>query len=142
MSREPRRLHLPTIAKYTDGLPRLAVVIQWASFRSEANFRDEGLFVPERWLEDDDDDDDDGSHHRGGRYADDAREVHQPFGVGPRNCLGRAMAMHEMRLVFASLVYHFDLAFADETRLHWPDQRTHVVWDKRPLLVRATRVRA
>lgn len=40
------------------------------------NFRDPEMFVPERWLGDP-------------RYDGDAKEVLQPFSIGPRNCLGK-----------------------------------------------------
>lgn len=42
---------------------------------SERNFRDAKSFIPERWLGDE-------------RFANDKRNAHQPFSMGPRNCLG------------------------------------------------------
>lgn len=51
-------------------------VPMWASFRSERNFRDADKFVPERWLGEPE-------------YAHDARDVMQPFSIGPRNCIGK-----------------------------------------------------
>jgi cytochrome P450 len=47
---------------------------------SPSNFTDPAKFVPERWL-------DDTSEYE--RYANDRREVFQPFSVGPRNCIGK-----------------------------------------------------
>ena len=43
---------------------------------SAQNFRDPDRFIPERWMNDPD-------------YADDRRDVVQPFSVGPRDCPGK-----------------------------------------------------
>ncbi|KAJ4312861.1 hypothetical protein N0V84_009715 [Fusarium piperis] len=51
-------------------------VSHWSAYQSEMNFRDPKMFVPERWLDDP-------------RYDGDAKEVLQPFSIGPRNCLGK-----------------------------------------------------
>jgi cytochrome P450 len=32
--------------------------------------------------------------------------------LGPGNCVGRALALHEMRTILASLVRHFNMRFA------------------------------
>lgn len=53
-------------------------VHQWATYRSERNFRDAESFIPERWL--------DGAD---ARFADDDKKAFQPFSFGPRNCLGK-----------------------------------------------------
>lgn len=113
--------------RWLPGGTRVAVA-QWASFRSEANFRDADTFVPERWIAGEDAD-----------YAGDARDVFQPFSFGPRNCLGRNMAMHEMRLILASLIWNFDVELdADHCREigDWADQRTYLLWEKKPLMCR------
>ncbi|KKA20160.1 Cytochrome P450 [Rasamsonia emersonii CBS 393.64] len=52
-------------------------VHQWATYRSERNFRDANSFIPERWLDND------------ARFADDDKKAFQPFSYGPRNCLGK-----------------------------------------------------
>jgi len=51
-------------------------VSHWSAYQSEINFRDPKMFIPERWLGDP-------------RYDGDAKEVLQPFSIGPRNCLGK-----------------------------------------------------
>jgi cytochrome P450 len=53
-------------------------VSQHASNHSTRNFTEPDEFVPERWLED-----------REEKYADDKRQIVQPFLIGPRNCLGK-----------------------------------------------------
>lgn len=51
-------------------------VCQWSAFHSESNFKDPEAFIPERWLGDE-------------RFASDKKEALQPFGMGPRGCLGK-----------------------------------------------------
>ncbi|KAH9904941.1 cytochrome P450 [Xylariomycetidae sp. FL2044] len=99
-------------------------VHQYSTFHSEANFRNPESFAPERWLGDP-------------MYADDNQEAHQPFAYGPRNCLGQGMAMHEMRLILATLLYTFDLELCDESR-RWSDQLSYSLWMKNPLMCRLT----
>jgi cytochrome P450 len=94
----------------------------YAMYHSAANFRDPDAFVPERWLGD-------------SRYVNDVQDVHQPFSYGPRNCLGQNMAMHEMRIIFSTVLFNFDLELCDEND-DWPDQQTYAVWLKKPLKCR------
>lgn len=115
-------------------------VHHWSTYRSEDNFRDAEHFVPERWLKDVND-----NTSQKIRYAGDAGDAHQPFGFGPRNCLGQNMAMHEMRLLLITLLFRYDLALVEqgegEGSPPWPQQLAFVLWVKKPLLVRATPVR-
>lgn len=95
----------------------------YSAYYSEANFRNAKSFVPERWLGTDP------------AYADDARDAWQPFGYGARDCIGQNMAMHEMRLLLAHVLYSFDFEICDESR-DWMDQETYALWIKKPLLCR------
>lgn len=104
-------------------------VHQYSTFHSEANFTDPDSFVPERWLKTD------------SRYASDVADAHQPFGFGPRNCLGQNMAMHEMRLLMATMLFTFDLELCKESD-GWINQLSYALWIKGPLLVRAKPVAA
>ncbi|KAF4436168.1 hypothetical protein F53441_13312 [Fusarium austroafricanum] len=72
-------------------------VHHWSTYQSKFNFADPQVFAPERWLRTDP------------KYAGDILEAHQPFSFGPRNCLGQNMAMHEMRLILATLLFKYDL---------------------------------
>lgn len=54
-------------------------------------------------------------------------------GSGPRNCIGQTMAMHEMRLFLASLVYNFDLELCNDKQA-WAKQQTFALWLKAPLM--------
>ncbi|KAI1776940.1 cytochrome P450 [Hypoxylon cercidicola] len=97
-------------------------VSSFAAYRSERYFKEPNSFIPERWL---------GAEE----FASDARAVLQPFSTGPRNCLGKNLAYHEMRLILARVLWNFDLELCDESR-NWTDQRVFVVWEKPPLVVR------
>ncbi|KAK7936023.1 cytochrome P450 [Apiospora marii] len=117
-------------------------VHQTATYRSPANFRTTSKlvhtfahpssrhpdrFAPERWLGDPD-------------YADDKRNAHQPFSVGPRNCIGMNLAWHEMRLILAKLLYNFDIE--SDVGPDWLDQKVFVIWDRKPLMCRLMDVHA
>lgn len=45
-----------------------------------------------------------------------------------------------MRLVLASVLFRFDLSLVDEAQ-DWLDQENHLLWDKKPLLVKLTSVK-
>lgn len=45
-----------------------------------------------------------------------------------------------MRLVLASVLFHFDLELCDPDK-DWLRQETHAVWDKKPLEIRLKAVR-
>ncbi|RTE80145.1 hypothetical protein BHE90_005329 [Fusarium euwallaceae] len=99
-------------------------VAQYAAYRSAYNFADPSEFVPERWLSSPPE-----------RYASDKREVLRPFSYGPRNCLGKNLAYHELRLILASLLWTFDVSLEQSTS-NWLDQKTYGIWEKQPLYVK------
>ena len=90
-------------------------------YSSPKYFKDPLEFRPERWTGDE-------------RYADDNRAALQPFHVGARDCLGKNMAQHEMRLIAAKMLYSFDIELCPESDT-WSDQYTYILWEKRPLMV-------
>lgn len=102
-------------------------VHHWSTYKSESNFKNANTFAPERWLKTDP------------TYAGDALDAHQPFGFGPRNCLGQNMAMHEMRLILAVLLFEYDLELSDTSR-NWSEQKSFALWIKKPLMIYAKRV--
>jgi cytochrome P450 len=57
--------------------------------------------------------------------------------VGPGNCIGRAVALKELRLVLASLVRHFDFKFVDgfDTNEWLNSQEDHGILTREPLPV-------
>lgn len=79
----------------------------------------------ERWLGDEE-------------FEEDNRKMVQPFSVGPRNCIGRNLAMAEMRVLVARLVWGFDMELVEESK-GWGipgRQRIFLVYEKPPLMVR------
>nr|QFQ50475.1 P450 monooxygenase [Aspergillus pachycristatus] len=100
-------------------------VQQFAACRSPTNFHRPDEFIPERW-------------ERKGEFVNDRREASQPFSIGPRNCIGRQLALAEMRLILVHLLWHFDLEL-DERRMGDTDwmavQGIWILWDKKPLWV-------
>ncbi|KAK5728388.1 hypothetical protein LTR15_001524 [Elasticomyces elasticus] len=94
---------------------------QYAVFRSPTNFADPEQFIPERWFSDDP------------KFANDKREALQPFSFGPRNCIGRNLANIEMRLIFAKMIWWFDLELMPEAK-NWVEQQyIYTTWEKVPL---------
>ncbi|KAF1913764.1 cytochrome P450 [Ampelomyces quisqualis] len=95
----------------------------WPMYYSDTIFRDPKSFVPERWTGDE-------------RYARDERAAFQPFSVGPRDCLGKNMAYHEMRLLLSKVIFHFDFELGPESDGDWFDQESYTLWQKKPLLIK------
>ncbi|KAF2735054.1 cytochrome P450 [Polyplosphaeria fusca] len=93
-----------------------------AMYKSEKNFRRAREFIPERWLGDEE-------------FKDDAKHALQPFHIGSRDCLGKNMAYHEMRLIMAKVVYNFDYEICPESD-KWISQPTYTLWQKHPLMVK------
>jgi cytochrome P450 len=97
-------------------------VHHYATSRSLSNFANPDTFAPERWLGDP-------------AYEADRLEAVQPFAYGPRNCLGKSLAMHEMRLILACIFFRFDMQLCEDS-WSWLDQRAFVLWEKKPLMCR------
>ncbi|KAF2209337.1 hypothetical protein CERZMDRAFT_114022 [Cercospora zeae-maydis SCOH1-5] len=105
-------------------------VSQFPANHSEDNFKDAESFVPERWLDDE----------RSSAYAGDKRAALQPFSFGPRNCLGKNLALAEMRLIVAKLIWTFDLEL-DPSSEDWMVRcKVFTLWDKPELTVKLTPV--
>ncbi|KAK1834755.1 cytochrome P450 [Podospora conica] len=101
-------------------------VAPYAAYRAERYWVDAGEFRPERWLE--------GGDGKG-RYAGDMREVFKPFGYGPRNCVGQALAMVECRVVIARLFWRFEVEVLGGQDA-WMGQKTFLSWEKPRLMVK------
>ncbi|KAI0997610.1 Cytochrome P450 monooxygenase [Podosphaera aphanis] len=93
---------------------------------SPLNWTDPQKFVPERWYKDD---------IRPERYHSDRRKVMNPFSMGPRNCIGRNLALAELRLILAYLFWSFDLEIQSDS-LDWINQKAYGLWEKKPLNVK------
>ncbi|KAL2823233.1 cytochrome P450 [Aspergillus cavernicola] len=109
----------------------------YSAYHSTLHFKNPSSFVPERWLPTSNEDGEGEGEEN--IYASDNKTVHQPFSVGPRNCLGVTMAHHEIRLIMASVIWHFNFELIDEDD-NWADQRNFELWEKKPLPVRFTPV--
>ena len=68
--------------------------------RSERFFDNPKEFRPERWLDEID------TKGAAGLMSDD---ILRPFSLGPRNCIGKLLALAEAKLVTAKLVWNFDM---------------------------------
>ncbi|KAH0349680.1 benzoate 4-monooxygenase cytochrome P450, partial [Aureobasidium melanogenum] len=97
-------------------------VNQRAIYQSTTNFRSPASFVPERFLGDP-------------KYANDNFAALQPFSVGPRNCIGKNLAYHEMRLLLTMMLFNFDISLEEESK-DWANQKVFIFWDKKPLMVK------
>ncbi|KAI0814215.1 cytochrome P450 [Xylaria sp. FL0064] len=93
---------------------------------SPANFHRANEFLPERFLPE---------KERPAVFDNDVRESQKPFGLGTRSCLGKSLAMAEMRLVLAQLVWNFELSQAEGPGVRWNELKTFVVVQKVPIYV-------
>lgn len=64
----------------------------------------------------------------------------QPFSVGPRNCIGRNLANAEMRLILTRVLWKFDLELCPESATRWDEQRSFILWEKKPLMCSVRRI--
>ncbi|KAM3421658.1 hypothetical protein BST61_g2043 [Cercospora zeina] len=103
---------------------------QWFMGRSERFFDDAMEFRPERWtnLE---------VQKACGRRVD---EILKPFSMGPRNCVGKLLALAEARLILAKLIWHFDFELDGDHATWVDDARFYVLWELQPLKLRITPV--
>ena len=100
-----------------------------SAYHSSRNFYRAKSFLPERWLPE-------AQSDPLSPYYYDKREVHKPFSFGPRDCIGRNLAYHEMRIILAKVLWNFDLEL-DGQSVGWAErQRTFALWEKQPLMVR------
>ncbi|KAJ4348114.1 uncharacterized protein N0V89_009486 [Didymosphaeria variabile] len=106
-------------------------VHQLSAYHSPLNFHDPDSFHPERWLPEVYNDPSSPFHN-------DRREVHKPFSFGPRDCIGRNLAYHEMRLILAMVLWNFDLEL-DAGMEQWHLQKIFGIWSKPPLRVRLSK---
>ncbi|CAL3970707.1 unnamed protein product [Diplocarpon coronariae] len=73
---------------------KTVAVSPWASTRSHLNFHHPDDFIPDRWLDE---------------GKEDKLAASVPFGNGPRVCVGRNLALMEMLIITASLLWRFEV---------------------------------
>ncbi len=107
---------------------------QWYMGRSKDLFANPLEFKPERWLDTSD------SVDRIGPNGMTPDESLRPFSLGPRNCIGKLLALAEARLVIAKLLWNFDLEL-DGLHDTWvQDARFYILWQLQPLKIKLTPV--
>lgn len=115
-----------TVAGYL--LPEGTVVSipQWATYQSDSNFSSPSSFSPERWLPE--------SQHSSSPYRSDRKDAFNPFSLGPRNCPGRTLALLEMRLILAKMLWNFDITKEADLPT-WEGQEIYWFWVKKPTYI-------
>ncbi|KAF2001405.1 cytochrome P450 [Amniculicola lignicola CBS 123094] len=93
---------------------------------SPSLFHDPQSFHPERWLPE-------ALNDPSSPFYTDIRTAVQPFSIGPRSCIGRPLALGELRLVLARLVWAFDIqeANTEAGKLVWERQRCFSVIERK-----------
>ncbi|APA13827.1 hypothetical protein SS1G_13923 [Sclerotinia sclerotiorum 1980 UF-70] len=110
--------------------------LAYASHRHSLNFTNPNAFIPERWLATDTD-----TPGNNLNLTNNEKGAHQPFSLGPRNCIGINLAYAEMRLILARILWNFDLELAPESKNWGEDMKIFLLWEKPELLVRLRGVR-
>ncbi|KAI0122835.1 isotrichodermin C-15 hydroxylase [Xylariales sp. AK1849] len=103
----------------------------WALYHDPTLWTDPWEYHPERFTGDP-------------KYVDDAREAFKPFFTGSRDCIGQNLALIEMRLIIAHMVFNFDMQrTSDPASRNWTRKQKNafIVWDKSSLPVQLTSVR-
>ncbi|KAH8844072.1 hypothetical protein MCOR07_004704 [Pyricularia oryzae] len=106
-------------------------VPHWASAHLPTNFANPDAFVPERWLPD-----------PPAPYDQDKRDTFKPFAKGSMDCIGKRLVYHEVRMVMATLFWHFDMSLCEQS-VDWvagANATVRLMREKRALWVRATPV--
>ncbi|PGG99084.1 hypothetical protein AJ80_09416 [Polytolypa hystricis UAMH7299] len=87
----------------------------YAIHRNPDYYREPNTFVPERWIEGAMCQTDQQIWVPSKDEVDVARRAFCPFSIGPRGCIGKGMALMELRLTLARVMFLFDVEFADST---------------------------
>lgn len=85
-------------------------VAHYAIHHNEAYYPDSFAYRPERWIIDE----------KAGMSAESvalAQSAFCPFSIGPRGCVGKALAMKEIMVVVARLIWLFDMRISQGTRM-------------------------
>jgi len=102
----------------------IVVVDTYAAGRSSRNFTRATEFCPERQLGSDPE------------FQHDKLKAIRPFSVGPRDCLGKSLALAEMKIILARVVFNFDLQLLDQEKDWLAGIPVYTFWEKPPLMVK------
>lgn len=99
----------------------------YTNYVSPQRFHQPGSFVPERWLP-----------HPSclAEWASDQLSAMLPFSLGPRRRIGQILAMFEMWLILARLVWVFDTEAVQGSILDWTTLNCFSTIQKQPVRVR------
>ena len=130
----PRRTDTPTETICNRPVPHGTVVTiyHWAINHSSLNFYSPYSFIPERWLQP--------STNPGftgpTSIEVDRRDAAHPFQLGPRDCIGRGLALVQTRLMLCHLLWEFEFEELNEgVRESWPPRKSYFLWEKNGLAV-------
>ena len=70
------------------------------------------------------------------KFAADHLSASNPFGLGPRSCIGRNLTWAEMRIILARLLWVFDIAEEEDKGLDRESLKTLMIVQKEPLELR------
>lgn len=115
-----------TVAGYFLPEDTVVSIPQWATYQSDSNFSSPSFFCPERWLPD--------SQQSSSPYRVDQKDAFNPFSLGARNCLGKTLALLEMRLILAKMLWNFDISKEADLPT-WEEQEIYWFWVKHPMYV-------
>ncbi|CUS11625.1 unnamed protein product [Tuber aestivum] len=96
----------------------------WSTCHSPENFHDHEVFKPERWLD---------------PACTDKKHASQPFSLGSRVCIGRNLALKEIRLALSKIFWVYEMELVNRGVDLNRDSTSFVLWDKPDLWVRFTR---
>ena len=114
----------------------------WTINNSPSFFHRPEEFIPDRWLplaaaDDSTEGSDEIEWKRPAEHANDHLSAVHPFGLGPRACIGKGLALAELRLVLARLVWAFGLGVPEGQKgLDWRTLKTYIIVQKEPVWVR------
>ncbi|PUU72908.1 cytochrome P450 [Tuber borchii] len=96
----------------------------WSACRSSENFHNPDEFKSERWLD---------------RNSTDKKHTSQPLSLGSRVCIGRNLALKEIRLVLSKMLWVYDMELVNEDLDLDRDSTTYFLWIKPEIWMRFTR---
>ncbi|RYP77225.1 hypothetical protein DL771_001274 [Monosporascus sp. 5C6A] len=104
-------------------------IMAWAMYRSERNFKHADTFDPERWVS-------------WNGYDD--QSAFEPFSLGARNCIGKNLALVELKIILARTIFNFNLTLPEGKKnmgWKWGDQNIYMLWQCDPMVVKVTDAR-